>query len=68
MQVPHFNEWPVGYSMLGLGDIMIPSFFLSLALRFDYRFAIIHVVQEMVGEEVKVVVVVLQMMTILIRQ
>ena len=38
MQVPHFNEWPVGYSMLGLGDIMIPSFFLSLALRFDYRF------------------------------
>ena len=37
MQVPHFNEWPSGYSMLGLGDIMIPSLFLSLALRFDYR-------------------------------
>ena len=38
MQVPHFNEWPGGYAMLGLGDIMIPSLFLSLALRFDYHY------------------------------
>jgi signal peptide peptidase-like 2B len=37
MMAPHFNEWPAGYSMLGLGDIMIPSFFISLVLRFDYR-------------------------------
>jgi signal peptide peptidase-like 2B len=34
---PRFQEWPGGAAMLGLGDIMIPSFHLAFALRYDYR-------------------------------
>ena len=37
MQVPHFQEWPTGgAAMLGFGDIMLPSLFLALMLRYDY--------------------------------
>lgn len=33
--VPH-GEWPGGYSMLGLGDVVLPGLLVTYALRCDY--------------------------------
>ena len=34
--MPRLRDWRGGYSMLGLGDIVVPALALAVALRFDY--------------------------------
>lgn len=36
LMLPRMNDWRGGYSMLGLGDIVIPGLLLSYCLRWDY--------------------------------
>eukprot|EP00164_Ancoracysta_twista_P000972 GFYU01001272.1.p1 GENE.GFYU01001272.1~~GFYU01001272.1.p1 ORF type:complete len:537 (+),score=140.17 GFYU01001272.1:178-1788(+) len=35
MKVPHFEDYWEGYSLLGLGDIVLPSLLITYCLRFD---------------------------------
>ncbi|KAJ9105768.1 hypothetical protein QFC20_004255 [Naganishia adeliensis] len=32
----NMSDWSAGFTMLGLGDIVLPGVFISLALRYDY--------------------------------
>jgi len=37
LRLPRLNDFRGGYSMLGLGDVVLPGLLLSLALRLDYE-------------------------------
>ena len=40
--IPWFNDYRGGFSMLGLGDIILPGLLISFAARFDSARALVR--------------------------